>query len=91
MRKQGVHAGLHLRRVEDELCLSVLLQHRVVMMDRNRPVRIPASRRADPKNRVVDAIRHDRHPNHGKNYGDEHSPQPHSQVRDRGLSHEARL
>jgi hypothetical protein len=91
MRKQGVHAGLSLRRIEDELCLSVLLQHGVVMVDRHRSVRIPAGGRADPKNCVIQPVRESGGPDHHKNCANENLSQPHSQVRDRGLSHEARL
>ena len=91
MRKQGVNAGLSLRRIEDELRLPVFLEHGVIVVHGHRSIRIPANCRVDPKHRVIDAIRHGRRANHQENYGDEHSPQPHSQVRGRRLSHEARL
>jgi len=69
-----MHTSLSLRRVENELRLSVLLQHGVVMIYGDRSVSIPVGRGQDPKDRIVQAIRQYDRPNHGKNRGNEDSP-----------------
>ena len=91
MRKQGVNAGLRLRWIEDELRLPVFLQDSVIVVHGHRPVCIPANCRADAKNRIIQPVRESGGPDHHKNCANENSAQPHSQVRDGGLSHEARL
>ena len=73
MRKQSIHTSLSLRRVENELGLSILLEHGVVMIHRHRSVRIPVGCSSDPENRIVHAIRKYGRPNHGKNHGHEDS------------------
>src|ERR1700726_4018585 len=90
MRKQSIHACLRLRWIENELRLSVFLQHRLVMIPRNRAVRISMNRLAQPKNSIVQTIRHSRHTDHSKNYGEEDSSQPHSEVWGGCQSHDAR-
>jgi hypothetical protein len=74
VRKQSVHTSLSLRRVENKLGLSVLLEHGVVMIYGDRSVSIPVDRGSDSKNRKVQAIRQYGRPKHGKNRGDEDSP-----------------
>ncbi len=91
MRKQGVHASLRLWRVEDELGLSILLKHGVVMIHRHRAVSIPIGGRPDAKDGVVQPIRQEYRSEHGKNCRDEKSSEPRSQARDRCRRHRAKL
>ena len=91
MRKQRVNAGLRLRWIKDELRLPVFLQDSVIVVHGHRPVCIPANCRADAKNRIIQPVRESGGPDHHKNYADENSSKPDSQVRGRGLIHEARL
>ena len=78
MGKQRVHASLSLWWIEDELRLSVLLQHSVIVIHSHRAVRVPMSRHPDPKDGVVQTIRQYGAPNHDKNHNDEDSSEPHS-------------
>jgi hypothetical protein len=81
VRKQGMHAGLGLRRVEDERCLSVLLQNGVVVVHRNRPVGVPAGRSPYPKDDRVETICQNRRAHDGDGDDDEDSPQLGSEIR----------
>ena len=91
MWEESVNAGLRLRRVEDKLRLPVFQQNSVIVVYDHRPVCIPANCRADAKNRIIQPVRESGGPDHHKNYADENSSKPDSQVRGRGLIHEARL
>jgi hypothetical protein len=53
--KESVHAGLWLRRIEDELSLSVLLEDCVVMVHRDRSEGISIGGNPDAKNREVES------------------------------------
>ncbi len=98
---QRIHASLRPGRIEDELCLSVLLQHRVMMAHCDDPVRIPIRRHTNAEDCPV-ASKHDGCQGYNrKDDRKEHPPQAHSETwpsqvwdsptRSRILSHEARL
>lgn len=53
--KQGVHAGLWLWRIKDELSFSVLLQDCIVVVHGDRPEGISVGSNPDAKNREVDS------------------------------------
>ena len=91
MRKQCVDASLSLRRVKDQLSLSVLQQYGVVVIHCHRTVGVPVRRRSDLEHRVVQTIRQSRHSDHGQNRSYEQSSQPYSEAWLGGLIHEARL
>ena len=76
-----MHAGLGLRRVEDERCLSVLLQNGVVVIHSNRPVHVPGGRSPYPKDYRVETICQNRRAQDGDGDDDEDSPQLGSEIR----------
>jgi hypothetical protein len=91
VREQRIHTSLYLRRIENEFCLSILLQHGVIVIHRDCTIRVPIRRRPNPKNDVIQTIRQSRRSDYGKNHGDKDSSQPHSQVWSRCRCHAARL
>src|SRR6202521_2408901 len=56
VRKQSTHTSLRLGRIENELRLSVLLQHRIIMIHCHGAIRIPVCRGPNPKKGVVQSI-----------------------------------
>jgi hypothetical protein len=56
MREQCVHASLSLRRVEDQLSLTILLQYRVVVIYRHGTVGVPVHRRSGSEHGEVESI-----------------------------------
>ena len=60
VRKQSVHASLSLRRVKDQLSLTVLLQDGVVVIHRYRAVGVAIRYRPDLEHGVVQTIRQSR-------------------------------
>jgi len=91
MREQGVHAGLRLRRIEDELGLAILEQDRIVMIHGHRSVRISIRGDADAEDGEVEAEGQDCRRQEGEKHGQEKSPEAFSQIRGRNLGHDARL
>ncbi len=67
MGKQRVHASLRPRRIKNELRLSILLQHGIVMIHGHRSVRVPVGRRPHPQSGIVQTIRQSCGRNHTKN------------------------
>ena len=61
------------------------------MIHNHRAVRIPAGRRANPKNNVVRSVRQRRHPEDTEHRSDEHPSQACSQIWGGRLGHDARL
>ena len=62
MRKQGVNAGLSLRRIEDELRLAILLLHSVGMTNHDGIVWITVRGNAQAEQTGVDPKGEDRRP-----------------------------
>ena len=91
VRKHCVDASLRLWRIKTELCLSVLLQHGVVVIHRHRAVSIASARRPPPENGIVQNIGQNDYPNRNTDHGDEDSSQAHSKAWGRCLGHDARL
>jgi hypothetical protein len=87
VRKRGVHASPGLRRVERECRLPIFLQHRGGVIHHDRAISIPVGGHPNPKNDIVQAIRHRRHHRHGDSGDGNHPSQPHSQVGRRFRSH----
>lgn len=56
MREQCVHASLSLRRIEDQLSLTILLQYRVVVIHGHGTVGVAVRRRSDSEHGEVDSI-----------------------------------
>ena len=65
MREQCVHASLSLRRIEDQLSLTILLQYRVVVIHRHGTVGVPVRRRSDSEDGEVDSVCESGHTQHG--------------------------
>jgi len=76
MRKQRVHASLRRRRVEDELRLSILLLHGVVMTHHDRAIRIALSSHPQTEQAEVDSERHNGRAQHEDNRAQKDSPEP---------------
>ena len=91
VRKHSVDARLRLWRIETELCLSVLLQHGIVVIHRHRAVNIASARRPHPENGIVQNIGQNHRPSRNTDHGDEDTSQPHSKAWGRYLGHDARL
>jgi hypothetical protein len=91
VRKHSVDASLRLWRIETELCLSVLLQHGIVVIHRHRAVNIASARRPHPENGIVQNIGQNDYPNRNTDHGDQDSSQAHSKAWGRYLGHDARL
>ena len=91
VREHSVDASLRLRRIETELCLSVLLQHGIVVIHRHRAVNIASARRPHPENGIVQNIGQNDYPNRNTDHGDEDPSQAHSKAWGRYLGHDARL
>jgi len=91
VRKHSVDASLRLWRIETELCLSVLLQHGIVVIHLHRAVSIASARRPHPENGIVQNIGQNDYPNRNTDHGDEDSSQAHSKAWGRCLGHDARL
>lgn len=90
MRIESVHAGLRRRRIKDELRLSILLQHGVVMTDDNGSVGIPVRSDAEAEQSEVDAKRKDRGAKDADNQAQKDFSKPLPEFR-RSRRHEARL
>ena len=89
--KHSLDASLSLGRIETERCLSVLLQHGIVVIHRHRAVSIASGRRPHPENGIVQNIGQNDCPNHNTDHGDEDSSQPHPKAWGRCLGHDARV
>lgn len=86
-----MHASLSLRRIEDQLSLTILLQYRVVVIHGHGTIGVPVRRRSDSEHGEVDSVCQSGYTEHGQNDAHEQSSQPISEVWRGGLSHEARL
>ena len=91
MREQCVHASLSLRRIEDQLSLTIFLQYRVVVIDGHGTISVSVRRRSDPEHGEVDSIYQSGHTEQAQSGAHEQSSQPISEVWRGGLRHEARL
>jgi len=91
VRKHSVDASLRLGRIETEVCLSVLLQHGIVVIHRHRAVSIANARRPHPENGIVQNIGQNHCPSRNTDHGDEDTSQPHPKAWGRCLGHDARL
>ena len=89
--KHSLDASLRLWRIETELCLSVLLQHGIVVIHRHRAVSIASARRPHPENGIVQNIGQNDYPNRNTNNGAKDSSQPYSKAWGSCLGHDARL
>lgn len=90
MRIERVHAGLGRRRIKNELCLSILLQHGVVMADYNGTIGIAVRSDTEPEQSKVDSKSQDRGAEDEENQTQKDFPNPLPEFR-RSQRHEARL
>jgi hypothetical protein len=88
--KEGVHAGLRARRVEDELRLPILLQDGVVMSDDYRTVRIPIRDHAQAEQTKINCKRQKARPENREDCAQKNLPQSISEI-GHSLVHDARL
>ena len=87
VREQSVHAGFRLWRIKDELRLAALLEDRVVVIYRNRPIRVAVGRRSDSEDDEIHAEGEDRHPQKGEQRSNEDSSELFPEIA--GLRHGA--
>jgi hypothetical protein len=80
VREQGIHASLGLRRIENELSFSVLLQDGIVMIHRHRTIRVPVRRNSNPEDGEIQAKRQDRRAQQTEHGSEENSPQSIPQI-----------
>ena len=90
VRKKRIHAGFGRRRVEDELCLAVLLQDGVIMTDDYRSVRIAMGKNSQPEQTQIHDKCQDCETEDKQNGTQEDPPYSISQI-ERSVHHEARL
>ena len=84
-----MNTGFRPGRIEDELCLAVLLQHRIVAGNHNRAVGIPIRSNANSKYCEIDAEGDQCRRQNEEDNREEDSPEAISQSK--RLGHEARL
>lgn len=75
VRKERIDAAFGLRRIEDELCLPVLLKNRVVVIHRNRAIGVVVRRGTNTEDSEVNAEGKDRNPKESQERADEDPPQ----------------
>jgi len=90
MRKQGIHARLRRRRIEDKLRLPIFLLNRVVVAHHDRAVSIPLGDHPQLKKPKVHAKGQNGRPENEEQQGQKSAPQPVSKI-GCSLAHEARL
>lgn len=76
VREHGIHTGFGSGRIENELRLSVLLQHGVVAAHRHRSVWVAVRGYTYPKNTKVHPEAKNSEPQYAKQDGQEDAPQP---------------
>ena len=91
MREERVDASLVLRRLEDELGFAILLPDCIVMADRDRAVGVAVQGSANAEYDEIHAIGENCQAQDAEKRGAKDPPQPLSQIRRRGLVHEAEL
>src|SRR5579862_2765189 len=91
MRKERMDAGIRLRRVEDELCLTVLLQNGVIVIHGDRSVRVSVGCSPYAENDEVEAKGDGGEGNDRQQRPQEHVSQPVAQRWGRSGGHEPRL
>ena len=91
MRKQSVHASLRGWRLEDELCLPILLRNRVIVTDDYRTIRISRFGQPDPKYYEINSIGENYHGYSAHDSPEQYAPYPAPKIVNRERRHEARL
>jgi hypothetical protein len=91
LRKQSVHASLRGWRLEDELCLPILLRNRVIVTDNYRTIRIPSFRQADPKYYKIHPVGQNCHAYCAHDSPQQYATHPAPKIVNCERRHEARL
>ena len=91
MGKQRIHTSLGPRRIEDELCLSILLRDGVVVIDCDCPISIPVLRYPHPEDSIVDREGKQASPDDGQDRPKDQPAHSNSETRRKTVVHEPQI